>query len=361
MKFFPVQRYYKIFSRVIPYLAVRMIHLLARWVSLFINYSIHYFRRWVLRQSDQQARRLSDAAYQKYITQKQQQVAVSSVDESAVKNETFITGELTTENKHINALWIGNRLSKIEMLTLQSFVDNGHVFHLWTYEKILNELPDGVVLEDANTILPNEKIFRYKHVNKYGHGKGSVSGFSDIFRYKLLYEKGGWWIDMDVTCLKPLNVSTPYFFRKHHDLELVGNVMKCPPKSALMLACYEEAIAKVDENNTDWHKPIEILNKHVSANRLQPYIFQQVSNLDIWSELVDFVIGQKPVPANYYFIHWMNEEWRSRDIDKNSFRFKSSMGEMMINAGLLQKPVSKTDFLLNDFWHLIFIRVYYYS
>ncbi|HLP19110.1 MAG TPA: glycosyltransferase [Chitinophagales bacterium] len=350
-------------SKILLQLLKRLWYLLWRWASLSVNYSIYYFRRIVLFKNDQQARGLSDADYKLFLERKEKQIV--QVKEATVSYEVdktvFADGELLSDNKHVNALWIGSRLSKIEMLTLQSFVDNGHVFHLWTYGPIENELPEGVIMEDANEILPSDKIFRYKHVNKYGHGKGSVSGFSDIFRYKLLYEKGGWWIDMDVTCLKPLNVTTPYFFRQHHDLDLVGNVMKCPPQSQLMLSCFTEASSEVDENNTDWHKPIEILNKHVFANGLQKYIYGHVSNVDMWHEIAVFVVGNQPVPANYYFIHWMNEEWRSRDIDKNEFRYRSVLGEMMINAGLLQRPVSKMAFAMNDFWHKVFLRIYYQS
>lgn len=328
-----------------------------------VNYAIYYCRRIFLFQTDQQARKMNDKEYESFLKGRRIQDCRSLVINISVspENISFKKGALTEENKHVNALWIGSRLSKIELLTLQSFVDHGHVFHLWLYDEIENELPDGIVLENANEIIPREKVFRYKHVNKYGHGKGSVSGFSDIFRYKLLYEKGGWWTDMDVTCLKPLNSSTPYFFRKHHELEMVGNVMKCPPHSALMLACYEEALREVDENNTDWHKPIEILNKHVFANNLQQYIFHDASNADLWNEIVEFVIGTKKIPGSYFFIHWMNEEWRSREIDKNNFRFRSVLGESMINAGLLQKPVSKISFWLNDFRHLVLLRIYYYS
>ena len=362
MKFFPLFRYARVMARILGYSCSRIFFFCLHLLSRIANYTTYYFRRAVLCQTDQQARKLTDEEYQHYLNRNQTINPIPVKGKAIlVDRNIFLPGELTPENKHVNALWIGTRLSKMEMLTLQSFVDNGHTFHLWAYEKIENELPDGVIAEDANAVIPKEKIFRYKYVNKYGHGKGSVSGFSDIFRYKLLYEKGGWWTDMDVTCLKPLNAATPYFFRKHHDLELVGNVMKCPPKSALMLLCYTEAAAQVDENNTDWHKPIEILNKHVFANQLQAYIFQQVSNLDMWSELVRFVTGAKPVPDHYFFIHWMNEEWRSREIDKNEFRFKSALGEIMINAGLLQKPVSKWTFFKNDFWHVIVLRIYYYS
>lgn len=362
-KLFPAARYYRVFSKVTVHALVRLGYIIKRTISLFVNYGIYYFRRFVFLKTDQQARGLNDEEYREFLLRKSriEEQTKNTGEVVEIDKRIFSDAALAEENRHVNALWIGSRLSKIEVLTLQSFVDNGHVFHLWVYGAIENDLPDGVVLEDANQIIPESKIFRYKYVNKYGHGKGSVSGFSDIFRYKLLYDKGGWWIDMDVTCLKPLNVTTPYFFRKHHDLELVGNVMKCPPHSPLMLACYQQASAEVDENNTDWHKPIEILNKHVFANNLQQYIYGNVSNLDMWHEIAGFITGNQSVPSNYYFIHWMNEEWRSRDIDKNDFRYNSVLGEMMINAGLLQKPVSKLKFWVNDFWHRVCLRIYYHS
>lgn len=331
--------------------------------ALAVNYFIYYLRRIVLRQTDQQARKLSDADYAAYLEKERKRHEVSAPQPDSQKPDPsiFIAGPLTEENKHINGLWIGNKLSNIELLTISSFIKQGHSFHLWTYEKLLNQLPPEVIIEDANEILPRESIFRYNHVNKYGHGKGSVSGFSDIFRYKLLYEKGGWWVDMDVTCFKPLNISVPYFFRKHHDLELVGNVMKAPPHSPLMLACFEEAQREVNENNTDWHKPIAILNKYVFKNQLQQYIYSHISNVDDWAHIVGFVVGRNQVPPDYYFIHWMNEEWRSRGIDKNDFRYRSVLGSLMIEAGLIKKPLLPGAYFINDLKHLVALRVYYYS
>lgn len=341
--------------------AVRTGHYILSFIKLATNYLIYYFRRFVLLQDDQWARRMNNEEYQRYIEKK----AVIPDAEQNYADSLLTTGRifkecpLTDDNLHIHALWIGNTLSKLELLTIHSFIAQGHTFHLWAYDNIITPLPAGVVVENANEIISAEKVFRYKHVNKYGHGKGSVSGFSDIFRYKLLYEKGGWWVDMDVTCLKPLNVTVPYFFRKHHVLELVGNVMKCPPKSALMLACYEEASANVNEENTDWHKPIEILNRHVMREKLEKFIYSDVSNLDDWKELLPFIIGSSPIPEHYRFIHWMNEEWRSREINKGDFRFNSVLGKAMINAGFIKKPTSKFKELWNDFRHLVLLRVFY--
>jgi len=50
---------------------------------------------------------------------------------------------------------------------------------------------------DGNQIIPEHEAFTYKN----GPGSGSYSAFSNLFRYKLLAQKGGWWIDMDMVCL----------------------------------------------------------------------------------------------------------------------------------------------------------------
>lgn len=366
MKPFPLFRYLQVLGNWFRYFFSRLFLFIRTRVSVFVNYAVYYYRKMIFGKSDQQARKMSDEEYAVHIASiKKNNVIKDSLyaveDCPQIGAEFFNVGSLTEDNKHVNSLWIGSTLSKIELLTVTTFIKQGHTFHLWIYDKLLTQLPEEVILEDANQILPREAIFFYNHINKYGHGKGSVSGFSDIFRYKLLYDKGGWWVDMDVTCLKPLNITTPYFFRKHHSLELVGNVMKAPAQSRLMLSCYHEAINEVNENNTDWHKPIEILNKYVFENNLQEYVFSCISNVDNWNEIVEFVVGKRQIPHQYYFIHWMNEEWRSRNIDKNDFRYKSALGQLMMDAGLLKKPNLPLANFLNDFKHLICMRIYYYS
>ena len=106
----------------------------------------------------------------------------------------------------VHGLWIGPKLSPLELLTLNSFVRWGHEFNLWLYDPPETPLPAGAHPRDATRILPRERIFRKRMRDpETGVGKGSVSPFSDLFRYKLLYELGGVWVDMDVTCLRPFN------------------------------------------------------------------------------------------------------------------------------------------------------------
>lgn len=98
----------------------------------------------------------------------------------------------------IQSLWIGNRLSAMERLAIQSFLANGHDFHLYCYNDV-EGLPAGTVVRDGNDILPESRIFAYAD----GFAKGSHAAFSNHFRYKLLLERGGWWVDTDVVCLRP--------------------------------------------------------------------------------------------------------------------------------------------------------------
>lgn len=231
-------------------------------------------------------------------------------------------------NKIVHSLWIGEYLSSVELLTLKSFTSNGHTFYLWTYNELKTSVPEGAIIKDASEILSRENIFNYKNKNQFGHGKGSYAGFSDIFRYKLLYEHGGWWADMDVTCLKPLDFHEPYVFRTHHTFGVVGNLMKCPAKSELMRICYEQSFSLVNADNTDWNKPISILNQNIEKLKLGCYT-KNISNADSWRLIRKMLVSCMPIPEHWYIIHWVNEEWRRNKIDKNHYRDHTTIGQLM--------------------------------
>ncbi len=272
----------------------------------------------------------------------------------AIENRTGIVIEPQSDT--INSLWIGDQLSALELLTIHSFLANGHKFKLWLYNELENELPEGVETGDASTIIPASQVFAYKNANTFGHGKGSYAGFSDIFRYKLLYEHGGWWVDMDITCLKPFNFDKPYFFRSHHELSVVGNVMKCPKHSKVMQLCFEEASASVNEHNIDWHKPIDILNHHIAAQHLKGYIYKNVSNEDHWDITSRYIWHADYFPSNWYFVHWQNEEWRSKKVSKQDFYSRSALAELMSKYKLTELPPSLPQEIANSIRHSKYLR-----
>jgi len=219
---------------------------------------------------------------------------------------------ISTDNHCVHGLWIGDRLSRLEMLTLHSFVRFGHNFHLWLYDALETPVPRNVTIRDANEILPRNAIFRNTQADPVsGVGKGSVGAFSDLFRYKLLYEHGGIWVDMDVTCLRGFDFASPYVFRPHR-IGVVGNIMKCPPRSPLMRDTFAEAEATITPDSP-WLAANMILNKHIRLQNLDYAIHAGICNEDSFHGAILPLLRHFRVPPHrWYAIHWVNEGWCGR-------------------------------------------------
>jgi glycosyltransferase involved in cell wall biosynthesis len=226
----------------------------------------------------------------------------------------------------IHGMWVGASLSRMELLTLRSFVRQGHRFHLWAYDAITTPIPEGVVLEDATRILPRSAVFARQSVDPvYGVGRGSYgSPFSDLFRYKLLHDMGGYWADMDVTCLKPFPSDTPYLFRTHR-VGVVGNIMKCPRGSRLMAETYEQTMQLAGED-FDWMRPNKILSENINRLGLTKYIRKGFCNPDSWAEVIQpFIEHDFVPPCDWYAIHWINEIWRTLNQDHGRFKGRTML------------------------------------
>jgi len=99
--------------------------------------------------------------------------------------------------ERFQSFWFGETISPYQRLAMKSFIDHGHEYVLYAYDKF--DVPRGVELRDAHEILPRSRVFFYGE--GAGVGRGSVSAFSNLFRYRLLHERGDWWVDADVVCL----------------------------------------------------------------------------------------------------------------------------------------------------------------
>ena len=122
----------------------------------------------------------------------------------------------------IQSLWIGDHLSAMEHMAITSFLRHGHIFHLYVYQRPAG-IPEGTVVRDANEILPAARIFKYRKHDSY-------AGFSNFFRYKLLLERGGWWVDLDLICLKPFRFPSECVFSSEIDMG-VAKVASCALKA----------------------------------------------------------------------------------------------------------------------------------
>lgn len=136
------------------------------------------------------------------------------------------------------SLWIGDALSPFERLCIQSFLSHGHGYELFVYDPVAN-VPASCRVMDARAILPEDLVFRHGE----GPGKGSYAGFSDLFRYKLLLDRGGWWVDTDVVCLAR-EVPEPPIALAHEDAALVnGAILRFPSDHPAMQFAYDTACA----------------------------------------------------------------------------------------------------------------------
>ena len=173
-------------------------------------------------------------------------------------NENKEDKNIEIDNNVIQSLWVGNKLGLIEQLCIRSYLKQGYDFHLYTYNPVDN-IPDGTTVMDANKILPSTEIFYYNKEAFYdGSSEGSPSGFSNVFRYKMLYELGGIWTDMDMICINPLNFEKKYVFTSEIDMrtgKIKTNVgfIKCPAKSRLLRYCYEVA-KNTDKTTLKWNQ-----------------------------------------------------------------------------------------------------------
>lgn len=216
-------------------------------------------------------------------------------------------------NKVIQGLWIGPELSVMEQLSIASFLENGHEYHLYVYDAVKN-VPEGAVIRDAVEILPGSRIFQYKN-------QASYAGFANFFRYKLLLERGGWWVDTDVICLKPFEFADEYVFATEKDGErevISSGVIKAPAGSEVMKYAWDVCEQK-DPQMLKWGETgprlmTEAVERFSLQQHKQPYYyFSPVGYFD-WRRVLEPGV----LHEDSYAIHLWNEMWRAAGQDKNA-------------------------------------------
>ena len=219
-------------------------------------------------------------------------------------------------NDIIQGLWIGSELSVMEQLSIASFLQNGHEYHLYVYDELKN-VPRGTTIKDANKILPASRIFQYKH-------QASYAGFANFFRYKLLLERGGWWIDTDVVCLKPFDFADEYVFSAEIDKEwevIASGIIKAPAGSSVMAYAWNEC-EKKDPRQLMWGETgprlVTEAVKTFSLERYKkPYWYFCPLGFSEWRRVLE-PDAEGLLHEDSYAIHLWNEMWRAAGQDKNA-------------------------------------------
>ena len=128
----------------------------------------------------------------------------------------------------LNSLWIGDTLGPIERLTMISALAVGHPFRLYSYEpEKLGGVPDGVEVRDANDVAA------YPDLARYFEGGHAALG-TDFFRYAMQAKGLGYWVDLDLYFLRPLDFPDPYVFGWENRVSINGAVLRLPPESGMV-------------------------------------------------------------------------------------------------------------------------------
>jgi len=243
-------------------------------------------------------------------------------------------------NNPIQSLWIGTALSPMEIMCIRSYITNGHDFHLYLYDKVLN-IPEGTIIKDANEIIPQNEIY----VDSFG---GYVN-FSNIFRYTLLYKLGGWWVDMDTVCLKPFNFDDEFVFSSEtsdpYNRCLTNTTyIKSLPGAKFLKDCIDY-INNRGHDNIHWGElGVNLISRMIFRNNLGKYIKDpnffcpiSVYQLNILINESDYLLSNTS-----YAIHWWNEIWRVKKLDKaKTYHSKSFYEILKQKYCVIGKPINK--------------------
>ena len=252
-------------------------------------------------------------------------------------------------------------LSVMERLCILSFLKNGHEFHLYTYGDVAG-IPQGTTVRDGREILGEDRIFTYKN-------NGSYAGFSNLFRYKLLLEKGGYWVDMDIICLRPFDLGQEHVFSGAKKWRLTSPfrpalfiqncVIKAPPGSKIMKYCYEVADSKNPADLVWGETGPNLLDSAVHKLGMVDYVsahgafttidWPQWNRLISSSPLVSYWERLKIARLHPYAIHLYNEMWRQGKADKNGSFPKNCIYELM-KKRYLNSAIYMLGLLLQDIW-----------
>lgn len=234
----------------------------------------------------------------------------------------------------INMFWFGAPLSRIETLSVASFLAMGHAVDLYVYDDI-GPVPAGTRLRDAATILPRELLFRHKRT-------GSVAHFADWFRYRVLHRAGGIWADTDVVCLQPLDYADPIVFAWENKQYLNSAVLGLPAGHVLaewLATSCEHPNNPLPYDN--WRLRLRKLRRrYLQGDRRDRIRWGETGPKGLTHAARHFGLLDRALP-NWHFYPVAADDWQrlfAATADKSAFDFKDSRAVHLWNNMMHTQP-----------------------
>ena len=218
----------------------------------------------------------------------------------------------------VNAFWDGE-LSSLERLCITSFVRHGVGYNLYVYDEPAN-LPSGVTLKKAETVLPRDKVFRYAAGE---FNLGSIAGFTNLFRYTVIQQRGGWWIDTDVCLLKPFDFDEEeVYFEESSQNEafyVATSCFKAPRRSTVMNDCLKRFAEKDVGRIVHGETGPRLLTDSIVALGKQDQVLRDERVMPVsWWDWRRLFYDESLTLANCHAVHFWNAMITAEGVDKNS-------------------------------------------
>ncbi|MBZ7976862.1 hypothetical protein [Campylobacter sp. RM12637] len=271
---------------------------------------------------------------------------------------------------------LGNKgISQLEILCIKSWLDNGFEFNLYTYnldDKIFNYFKNNFSnfkLQDANEIIKFEDMF------SDDRGVG-VAGFSDYFRFKMIYITGIPWVDLDMICLNNFSMDNDFIIikekLKNKDKfyqSITTSLLKFPKKSEFGKYLIKESEKLIDNRKViPWGiiGPV-FLNDACIKFGLDKIALDYKETCQVSCyEVEKFVLKNTNLDISQKCLHLYNEMWRGMGINKNNIYNKNSIYEKLKNKYRVYEILDDLNLkstknyleILKILWKFSKIRVY---
>jgi hypothetical protein len=218
----------------------------------------------------------------------------------------------------VNSFWHGGELTPLEILCMSSYLRNGIGYNLFVYERPAG-LPAGVTLRNAEEILPRSRVFAYE---TDGFNRGSFSGFSNLFRYSLIHQRGGWWVDTDHCCLTPFGIGGDYTFVQEPDKEGMFKIASCffkaPAGSEVLENCLQafdrKDVSKIIHGETG---PL-LITGAIQATTRESSVIESPPFLPVpWWEYKRLFFDEELSLAGCCTVHFWNAMIDAEKLDKH--------------------------------------------
>ena len=241
-------------------------------------------------------------------------------------NKIHYTKQLKIRPKtRVHMTWIHGKLTQIETMCINSFLEKGFEVNLWTFGKISN-IPKSTKIKNLN------KLDLKNFINSYSDAP-SYMLMSDIIRNRVLWKYGGLYSDTDMICCieekeftkifhepflcAEMNHQTPsgicvncnimYFPQPgHYFLDFVNNFITNYPQTkkyawGIFAGKFFEILAKNFPNFTP---------KIMSPEFANPIPYWKCPDIFFHSKI--------KFPKGVAFLHLYNERWRVSGFNKNT-------------------------------------------